>query len=667
VGNESVKGRLRGVGWLAAVLLVLSTATLLAPFVLTTQLVRLVLGQVFPTNSPGVGSATLSLSGRLVMHDLVLHDTGALAQQPLVTAREVEAAFGWAEVLSRRIRRIHAADVTVYARSNGPSPLSLLNLLLGPPQEPNPGTVPLRIDALDIRGNSHLDGVPEWPLRLRMTTSGDRLYPARRFRAVMGDTRQLPGSSADATDSAATSDAAFGLRADVETQPAAGGTRVVLHRLAARQAAFTIDADMLREYVPELPPELEGRIETGVRNLWASGELDRQGPANGQRLAGSLAFAGLRVRVPGGSRVTSSLDDLAVAARIDTPVPPGPGTTITIERLRASGMKVSIDAEALRPYATSLPAAVHGRINADLAALEMAGRMGAGTGEAIGFGGTIRLRDLSVRAPAEGEHALVLDRLMAAGSVESPLDRWAPAAVVVRDGVTRWAALTYGDTVLRNFDASWRIEGHMLITDRGELQLFGGRISGSPAWDLVTHAIPPCDLAIRAIDMHEALANISPEHLDAEGNASGLLHLALNAQGELSGHADLAFDAPGILRIGEIEQVTRMLVGNFGLDLANLAVLDLKQYPFKEGRVYLESTGRDSQLKIKFVRQPRTEADARPPHKQIINGQEVWVGSLIVPTIDMAIPITGKSLAEILSMVSGVHPVINAADEQPGQ
>jgi hypothetical protein len=83
--------------------------------------------------------------------------------------------------------------------------------------------------------------------------------------------------------------------------------------------------------------------------------------------------------------------------------------------------------------------------------------------------------------------------------------------------------------------------------------------------------------------------------------------------------------------------------------------------------VYLESAGRDSQLKIKFVRRPRTDADARPPHKEIINGQEVWVGSLIVPTIDMTIPITGKSLAEILSIVSGVRPVIDAAGEQPGQ
>ena|SRR2546430_14469393 len=58
-----------------------------------------------------VGSAVLSLSGTLVLHDIVLHDTGELAQQPLVTAREVDAAFGWAELLSPRIRGKSFAEI----------------------------------------------------------------------------------------------------------------------------------------------------------------------------------------------------------------------------------------------------------------------------------------------------------------------------------------------------------------------------------------------------------------------------------------------------------------------------------------------------------------------------------------------------------------------------
>jgi hypothetical protein len=74
----------------------------------------------------------------------------------------------------------------------------------------------------------------------------------------------------------------------------------------------------------------------------------------------------------------------------------------------------------------------------------------------------------------------------------------------------------------------------------------------------------------------------------------------------------------------------------------------------------LESVGQTSQLKIKFVRQPRSAADAVTPHKEMINGKEVLVRSLVVPTIDMTIPITGKSLAEILATVSGLTPTLEA-------
>jgi hypothetical protein len=101
--------------------------------------------------------------------------------------------------------------------------------------------------------------------------------------------------------------------------------------------------------------------------------------------------------------------------------------------------------------------------------------------------------------------------------------------------------------------------------------------------------------------------------------------------------------------------------------LANLALQDLQQYPFMEGRLSLESLGKNSELKIKFVRQPRNEADMTPPHQEIIHGQEVWVGSVVVPTIDMTIPITGKSLAEILSIVSGIGSLDESAGDQDGK
>jgi hypothetical protein len=576
------------------------------PFVLTTPLARLALARAFPANDSRVGSATLGLSGTLILRDLVLHDTGARAGEPLLTAREVGAAFGWAELLARRIRRVHAEGVTVYARTGEASALSVLGLVPAPSGEPaGDGAPAVRIDAIDVRGRSRLEsagglapGGVEWPLKFRMTASSGRPEPARRFRVALGDTRRLPVSGIEPPKPVPPSAAAFGLRAEAEIRPAAGGTRVVLHRLAAAGAAFTADAGVLRRLVPALPPELEGSIEAGVGSLWASGELAGEEPANGPRLTGSLALAGLRVRVP----------------------------------------------------------AERGRIEADLGALEVAGRTGAVAGAAPGFSGTFRLHDLGVRAPVAGGHALVLDRLTASGSVESPLGRWAPAAVTVRDGVARWASLTYGDTVAHDLDASWHAAGGMLAADRLTVRVFGGRVSGSPVWDLARHAMPPSELRVESIDMHRALANISPERFDAEGTASGVLRLALDPRGDLSGHLDLAFDGPGVLKIGEIEEVRRMLVGSFGLELADLAVQDLQDYPFRQGRVYLESSGPDAELKIRFVRQPRGDAEARAPSKHVIDGREVWVGSLIVPTLDLTIPITGTSLAEILSMAGGVRP-----------
>src|SRR5207245_6614091 len=97
------KRRFRGLRWVAAILLLLLAAMLVAPFLLTTQLVRLALWQAFPANSPSVGSAALSPSGTLVLHELVLRDTGALAQQPLAIVREVAMAFGSSSFLPRTV------------------------------------------------------------------------------------------------------------------------------------------------------------------------------------------------------------------------------------------------------------------------------------------------------------------------------------------------------------------------------------------------------------------------------------------------------------------------------------------------------------------------------------------------------------------------------------
>jgi hypothetical protein len=684
MSETPTKSRLRKLKRVAVVLLLLLAAIALAPFFLTTPLARLVLRQIFPVHTPSVGSAALSLSGALILRKLELHDTGALARQPLITVREIKAEFRWVELLSLRIRRVYAKDVIVYARSNGPLQLSLLPLVFrsspdSPTAEFGHSALSLQIDTLSVQGMMRVESVRGFgsananlPLVLNMTVSGDGMAPSQQLRLTIGETQSLPDKISEKPPMAAPElappvDAAFGLRAEVDTQPAAGDTSRVVYRLVARHAALMIEAATLRRYVAKLPAELQGDIDMSFGNLWVAGEVNQKKSAESKQLSGSLKFTGLRVHLPGASPVTFSLGGMDGAARIDTPLPPGPGTAVTLERLQARNVKALIEADVLHQRAPKLPVTLHGPLDTNFAALDVAGLIAAEPEETLKFNGTIRLQDLSVRLPAGGKPAFALERLTVAGRVESRLDRWMPAALNVRDGVLQWVALTYSNNTVSNLDASWHIDNHMLMADRCAAQIFGGRLSGLLTWDLVTSALPRCDFQMKSINIHEALANLSLEHIDAEGEASGSLHLASSPENTLSGFVDLTFDRPGTLRIGEVEEIKRMLAGNFGLDLANLAMHDLKQYPFQSGRLYLESMGENSELKIQFVRQPRTETDVTPPHKEIINGAEVWVGSLIVPTIDMTIPITGKSLAKILSLASGIHPLSEAASEQPGK
>ena len=657
---ESQKRSLRKLIWIAGAIFFVLVAIAAIPFLATAEFARYALAMLYPSNTPTVGSVILRPNGTVVVRDLVLHDTGALGAQPLITVSAINATFGWRDLLAgRKLRRIRVADARIYARSNASSQLSLLDLFFGRTNKPNRATLPIWADEIDVDGIVHREpfegfasGTAEWPLKFQITMFGDRGNPSRRIMLSVGSERHT-------TD--------FGVSAVAETNPTAGGTRVLLRSLTAQHGALAIEADALREFVAKLPREMKGRIDASIASLSASGELDildpSAAPMPGPRLFASLAFAGVRVRAPAKSHSVLSLDDLSGAIKVDTPIPPGAATSITIDRLKLVNAGGSLDADTVRGYTTKVPVGLHGLVESKIGSLSVSGRVkGIGAKATMGFSGDINMQDLSVHSPPGAEPAITLDGLTVAGRVETPLDRWAPASVKVDAGHTRWATLSYGDNAVTNFDASWRIDNHLLSTDHVAAQIFDGTITGAPSFDLVTHAIDHCDLQLKSIDVHKALTNVSPEHLDAVATASGLIHLAMSPARDLSGNVDLAFDGPGTLRIGQIDEVKQMLVGNFGLDMANLAMHDLERYPFREGTMHLESAGENSVLKIKFLRQPKSAADVISPHKEIINGQEVMVGSLVVPKIDMTIPITGQSLAEILSIVSGVHPMIEAAN-----
>ena len=447
---EFAKSQRRKLEWISGAILFVLAAIFAIPFLATTQVARFVLATLYPANTPSVRSVTLRPAGGVVIRDLVLHDIGGFADKPLVAAGEVDATFGWRDLLAgQKIESIRVADVRIYARSNASSQLSLLDLFFARTNKPNRATLPIWADAVNVDGVVHREQVAgfaggplDWPLKIRMTMFGERLNPSRRLSVSFG--HEEPAGD-------------FGLHAEIETQPAPFGTRIMMRSFTARRGALAVEADAIRHFVAKLPTELRGRIDASVANLSASGELDIPDPsANATkvvRLFGSLTFSGVRVRAPRKPPTVLSLDDFSGAVKFDTPIPPGAATSLKIERLTLTNATSSIDADVVRKYIGQLPADLHGPIDSSLASISVSGHTNSRPGKVVGFSGDLNLQDLSIHSPT-GPHAINVDRLTMAANLDAPIEPWTPASVRVNGGATRWAALSYGDNAVTNFDAS---------------------------------------------------------------------------------------------------------------------------------------------------------------------------------------------------------------------
>jgi hypothetical protein len=627
-----------------------------ALFIFTTPIARLALSRSFPANAPAIDSASLSPRGSVVIRGLVLHDTGALSVQTLVAASEIDAEFSWRELLRRKLRHVHVAGAQVHARSNASSQLSLANLL-GPTTGQTRARAPLWIGDLDVEGRISCEPIAgvaasgcDWPMAIQMTMSGEAANPARQLHVRLGDPARA---------------SAFSLSVDVEAPGA--GKPIKLGKLAVRQASFSVDAAALRAIVPTLPPVIVGRIGLSISTLMAAGTANLDVPPGDRRVTGLVEFDGVQLRVPGKSTAIFSVEDASGGAKFNTSLPMGPSSTVHSFQLTGRSLSATVEAATIRSYVAKLPTDLDGPFNATLGGFHIVGRVEANGRPLPDLTAEVGLGDLAVHSSAAGKHAMAVEHLELSGQVDAPIGPNPIAALGVRNGIVRCTTLSMGENRVNNLDVNWAVDGPKLTIGRLSAEIFDGTLTGAPSIDLATHEMSHGDFQIKSVDVHKLLANVSPEHLDAVGKATGAAHLALTSKGELSGVIDLAFDGPGTLRIGQIDEIKQMLVGNFGLDLANLAMHDLEHYPFREGALHLESAGQNSELKIKFVRQPKSAADVVSPHKEIINGREVLVGSLVVPAIDMTIPIVGQSLAEILAIVGGVHPELGSAGTSRGK
>ncbi|HYL60272.1 MAG TPA: hypothetical protein VEU51_15495, partial [Candidatus Acidoferrales bacterium] len=509
---------------------------------------------------------------------MVLHDTGALSAETLVAAREIDAEFSWRELLRRKIRHVRVAGAEIHARSNASSQLSLANLI-GPTTAQAQPRPPFWIGALEVDGRVKCEPIAgvaasgcDWPLTIHMTMSGDQTDPARKFRAMLGDLKP---------------ESAFVLTVENLEAPGAGKP-IRLGKLGVRNANFSVEAGALRTIVPSLPLAISGKIGLRIPKLVTAGTLYPAESGRNRRISGLLDFEGVQLRLPGKSAPIFSVEDLSGGgARFNTALPMDASSRVHSFQLTGRGLSAAVDAATLRGYFAKLPADVDGLFTATLDVFHIVGSVEADRSGVPHLATYVKLNDLAVQSPGGGKHAMGLELLDLSGTLDAPIGPNPLAGLAVHDGLTRCTALSIRENRVNNLDVAWQLDGPKLALGRFSAEVFDGTLTGAPAFDLATHQMANGDFQIKSIDVHKALANVSPEHLDAVGKATGAAHLALSAKGELSGVVDLSFDGPGTLRVGQIDEVKQMLVGNFGLDLANLAMHDLEHYPFRQGALHL--------------------------------------------------------------------------------
>jgi hypothetical protein len=446
VPDSTISRRFRRSIWIAVTILLLLTTLVAIPLMLTTQFANLALGHFLSDNCAHIGSANLSLTGTLILRDIVIFDSGVRVRQPLATAREIDVRFGWRDLFARRVVWIRADEVTLYARRDDHSQLSLIDLAY---ELLRPSTVsrasPFWIGTTEIHGRirqeqliPRTEAQSDLSMALQMIMSGDRARPSRHLTIAVGNS--VPGREQDSVkvsptkeQPATVNDSSFGMVADIDTQSLAEGTRLVIHRLSVAHAALTLDADTLRTFVGTLPPEIRGRIETGLENLSASGTVNLPFFVQRGQLAGSIAFSGLRMRIAGDPIMTFSVDDLAGGARVESNLQPLIGTSITIERLQAQNAKASIEVDTLRHFVMALPPEMHGRIESDLAKLSVSGAIELSSHAMRDhLASSIEFSGLHVRASGDPKMTVRVDDMTGAADIESDLPLTNNAVITIK-------------------------------------------------------------------------------------------------------------------------------------------------------------------------------------------------------------------------------------------
>jgi hypothetical protein len=286
------------------------------------------------------------------------------------------------------------------------------------------------------------------------------------------------------------------------------------------------------------------------------------------------------------------------------------------------------------------------------------------------YEGKVGISNLNLHSEATGAPALQVEKFSFGGAVVVPLQGRAWETAVLREG--HWSA----ESMLLSKVQATALGGN-LAAEKGHLwasqtkaTAFSGQFNGEGDGDLVQGTLTKAKVQIAHVDQHQALANLAPEKIDAEGPMSGTVELWTEAGaggqagGPLQMKGDLTADKEGRLMVKD-ESISKQLGGNLAgvnagplmpKDYGNIVIGQLKNYPYLQGHIQLSMAGKHPELQLSYKRPSLKEGEPgyNIPVETVVKGVKVTVPmSYAVQLAGVSVELRHMTIEELLGKIVG--------------
>lgn len=356
--------------------------------------------------------------------------------------------------------------------------------------------------------------------------------------------------------------------------------------------------------------------------------------------------------------------------------------------------KLAMDAAALRKTLPMLSTGgeATGKIELKLAGLDLnAQDLSTNATSNPNYAATFSLKGLSINTPEEQTNPLRLENfnLNLAGQWQTTSPSTPQPKVFNMSGLSLNAGnqlslsnLQIGKFKLSNLTSRIQTTGQNLVVNDFGFNLFGGVFRAELQVPLANPDQLTAKLVIAKLDQHELFLALNPEKVDGQGSFSGLMSVALTSEPgipiftlanapptNLRINLDLRNDNPGRIMIKD-EQTARQLASGLpptALELLpenypDIVVGQLKNYPYTEGVIQLNTSEGHPSLNLQFHRPPLTPGEPGYGVKKVIQGQSI-VASYPIQLSSVNVEMSNETLVKLLELM--LNPTRTVLPDSP--